>query len=418
MRAVWVVLRREYLERVRTKGFIISTLAVPLIIMGLMALSIFLGVRSERSEREMALLDLTGALGEQVASELGALGYSIELADPSEGTEPLDQRVEDDDLRAYVVLDDLTTSEGAFVYRSQDTPGSLFRALPERIVGETVLDIRLANTEDPAGLRQLLGGGELEFEALDEEAAVNEVADRVVPMVTGFAGAMLLYMTILIYGAYVLRSVMEEKRNRVVEIVISSIRPWELMLGKIVGVGAVGLTQLGIWAPFVSSLGLLAVPAVLGRVPAADLSDLGTVLPGPGVLILFLLFFVLGYFLYSALFATVGAMCSRDEDAQQAQFPVVMLLVVPLVLQMSSINGRGMAWIDWLALFPFFSPILMYPRAAAGTVPAWMVVAALVLMVLAVIATAWVAGRIYRVGILMQGKRPTLKELVRWVRAA
>lgn len=418
MRSVWVVLRREYLERVRTKGFIISTLAVPLIIMGLMALSIFLGVRSEQSEREMALLDLTGTLGEQVAAELGRLGYSIELVDPSEGTETLDQRVEDNELRAYLVLDDLTTSEGAFVYRSKDTPGRLFRALAQRIVGETVLDARLANTEDPAGLRQLLGGGELEFEALDEEAADNEVADRVVPMITGFAGAMLLYMTILIYGAYVLRSVMEEKRNRVVEIVISSIRPWELMLGKIVGVGAVGLTQLGIWVLFVSLLGLLAVPAVLASVPAANLSDLGAVLPGPGVLLLFLLFFVLGYFLYSALFATVGAMCSRDEDAQQAQFPVVMLLVVPLVLQMSSINGRGMAWIDWLALFPFFSPILMYPRAAAGAVPAWMVIASLVLMVLAVIATAWVAGRIYRVGILMQGKRPTLKELVRWVRAA
>ncbi len=418
MSQVWVVVRREYLERVRTKGFVIATLAVPLIMMGLMAFSIFMGVRSQQSEREMALVDYTGALGASVAADLDQAGWEIEVAEPSAGAAAeLERRLEDDEIQAYLILDDVTAAEGAFVYRSKDGPGRVFRAISERVVAEAALSARLAGMEDPAGLRQLLGGGELEFQALRDEDD-GEAVDEGVSLVVGFAGAFLLYITMLIYGAYVLRSVLDEKTNRVVEVVISSIRPWQLMLGKILGVGAMGLTQLGIWVAFVAVLALAGLPLAAARLPIENVDLLQAVLPGVGVLLLFLVYFVLGYFLYAALFAAVGAMCSREEEAQQAQFPLVMLLIVPLMLQMNTINGRGFEWIEWVALFPFFSPILMFPRAAAGTVPAWMTALSLLLMAAAIAGTAWVAGRIYRTGILMQGKRPTLKELVRWIRAS
>lgn len=418
MSQVWVVVRREYLERVRTKGFVIATLAVPLIMMGLMAFSIFMGVRSQQSEREMALVDYTGALGASVAADLDQAGWEIEVAEPSAGAAAeLERRLEDDEIQAYLILDDVTAAEGAFVYRSKDGPGRVFRAISERVVAEAALSARLAGMEDPAGLRQLLGGGELEFQALRDEDD-GEGVDEGVSLVVGFAGAFLLYITMLIYGAYVLRSVLDEKTNRVVEVVISSIRPWQLMLGKILGVGAMGLTQLGIWVAFVAVLALAGLPLAAARLPIENVDLLQAVLPGVGVLLLFLVYFVLGYFLYAALFAAVGAMCSREEEAQQAQFPLVMLLIVPLMLQMNTINGRGFEWIEWVALFPFFSPILMFPRAAAGTVPAWMTALSLLLMAAAIAGTAWVAGRIYRTGILMQGKRPTLKELVRWIRAS
>ena len=418
MNQVWVVVRREYVERVRTKGFIIATLAVPLMMMGLMAFSIFMGVQSNQSEREMALVDYTGVLGDSVAAGLEGVGYAIEVAAPSEaGVTELDQRLEDDEIAAYLILDDVTVSQGAFVYRSKDGPGRLFRALSERIVAEAALSARLAGVEDPAGLRQLLGGGELEFEALREEDEANGI-DEGVSIITGFAGAMLLYMSMLIYGSYVFRSVMDEKTNRVVEVVISSIRPGQLMLGKILGVGAMGLTQLGIWVAFVAALALAGLPLVASRFSMENIDQLLSVLPGVGILGLFLLYFLLGYFLYSALFAAVGAMCSREEEAQQAQFPLILLLGVPLMLQLSTINSRGFEWLNWVGLFPFFSPILIFPRAAAGTVPGWMTALSLVLMAAAIVCTAWVAGRIYRTGILMQGKRPTFKELVRWVRAA
>ena len=418
MNQVWVVVRREYVERVRTKGFIIATLAVPLMMMGLMAFSIFMGVQSNQSEREMALVDYTGVLGDSVAASLEGVGYAIEIAEPSEaGVTELDQRLEDDEIAAYLILDDVTVSQGAFVYRSKDGPGRLFRALSERIVAEAALSARLAGVEDSAGLRQLLGGGELEFEALREEDEASGI-DEGVSIITGFAGAMLLYLSMLIYGSYVFRSVMDEKTNRVVEVVISSIRPWQLMLGKILGVGAMGLTQLGIWVAFVAVLALAGLPLAASRFSMENIDQLLSVLPGVGILGLFLLYFLLGYFLYSALFAAVGAMCSREEEAQQAQFPLILLLGVPLMLQLSTINSRGFEWLNWVGLFPFFSPILIFPRAAAGTVPGWMTALSLVLMAAAIVCTAWVAGRIYRTGILMQGKRPTFKELVRWVRAA
>ena len=414
MRQVWVVLRREYLERVKTKGFIISTIAMPVILLGIMGLSVFMGVQAERSERDMALMDFTGLIGEEVASRMEAFGYDIEVVGRDVSLEEMDRRVLEDEIEGYILLDDLTVEEGTFAYRGKDSPGRIRSALLENVVVETVLERRLSFTESAVGVRELLSGRHLTFESIGEEQSDVE---RISGMATGIAGAFILYFTMLFYGAYVLRSVLDEKRNRVVEVVISALSPWRLLLGKVLGVGSMGLTQLGIWVACVALIGLLGVPMVVAAWPAVDMSQLAEFLPGVGSLVLLLVFFILGYFLYSSLFAAVGAMCSTEEEAQQAQFPVMMLLIVPFVLQMTSLEGRGPAWVDWAALFPFFSPILMYPRAVSGAVPWWMVALSLVFMAAAVVGTAWLAGRIYRVGILMQGKRPTLRELARWVRA-
>ena len=415
MRQVWVVLRREYIERVKTKGFIIATIAMPVLMIGLIGLSAFLSIQAERADRDLALVDLTGQLGESVAAGMQAVGYDIELVDRDVDLQEMDRRVNEDEIEAYVLLDDLTLQEGTFAYRGKEAPGTVRRALFENVVVETVLELRLSFAGSAEGLRGLLAGGRLSFESLGEERSELE---RVSGMATGFAGAFLLYFTMLFYGAYVLRSVLDEKRNRVVEVVVSSISPWRLMLGKILGVGSMGLTQVGIWVGCAALIGLLGVPMIAANWPAVDVGELSQLLPGPGPLGLLLVFFLLGYFLYSSLFAAVGAMCSTEEEAQQAQFPVMMLLIIPFILQMTSIEGSGLPWMDWAALFPFFSPIMMYPRAVVGAVPWWMVGTSLVLMAAALIGTAWVAGRIYRVGILMQGKRPTLRELVRWIRQA
>ncbi len=415
MRQVWVVLRREYIERVKTKGFIIATIAMPVLMIGLIGLSAFLSIQAERSERDLALVDLTGQLGETVAAGLEAVGYDVELVDSDVGLQEMDRRVTEDEIEAYVVLDDLTIQEGTFAYRGNEAPGRVRAALFENVVVETVLELRLSFAGNTAGLRELLAGGRLSFESLGEEQSEME---RVSGIATGFAGAFLLYFTMLFYGAYVLRSVLDEKRNRVVEVVVSSISPWRLMLGKILGVGSMGLTQVGIWVGCAALIGLLGIPMIAANWPAVDVGELSQLMPGAGSLGLLLVFFLLGYFLYSSLFAAVGAMCSTEEEAQQAQFPVMMLLIIPFILQMTSIEGSGLPWMDWAALFPFFSPIMMYPRAVVGAVPWWMVATSMVLMAAALIGTAWVAGRIYRVGILMQGKRPTLRELVRWIKQA
>lgn len=415
-RQVWAVLRREYVERVKTKGFIFSTIAIPVLMLGTIGLMTFMAVRAEQSERRMALVDHTGQVGEEVVRRMEAVGYDFEIVDAQTGMEEMDRRVLEDEIEGYVVLDDLTVREGAFAYRSKDSPGRTRRALLESVVVETVLELRLSATENGAGVRALLGGGRLRFAPLGdaERSEVEEVSG----IATGFAGIFILYLALLLYGAFVLRSVLDEKRNRVVEVVISALSPGRLMLGKILGVGSMGMTQLGIWAACAALIGLLGVPVLASSLPQADLGNLAEVLPGVGTLALLLVYFILGFFLYASLFAAVGAMCSTEEEAQQAQFPVMMLLIVPFMLQMFSLETDVFAWMDWAALFPFFSPIMMFPRAAAGAVPWWMVGLSLVFMAIAVGATAWVAGRIYRVGILMQGKRPTLRELVRWVREA
>jgi len=234
-----------------------------------------------------------------------------------------------------------------------------------------------------------------------------------------FAGTMLLYMVILLYAVAVMRATLEEKTGRIVEILVSSVRPGTLMLGKILGVGSVGLTQLAVWVAFGIVMLTLGLPALVAARPEmADPAFIAGALPGPGLAALFIALFLGGYFLYAAVYAAVGAMCSTEEEAQQAQFPVVMLLVVPVIFLMPIMENPNSTTAVVASFVPFFTPILMYARAGTGLIPLWQVLASLSLLYGAVLVVAWVAGRIYRVGILMQGKRPTLPELWRWVREA
>lgn len=262
-----------------------------------------------------------------------------------------------------------------------------------------------------------LAGGELEMVPINSEG--GGTGEGAPEFMGAFIGAMLLYMVILLYAVAVMRATMEEKTGGVVEILISSVRPWELMLGKILGVGSVGLTQLAVWI-FLGVLGLtMGLPAlVTARPEMLDPGFLRDALPGPGLSALFVALFLGGYFLYAALYAAVGAMCSTEEEAQQAQFPVVLLLVVPVLFLVHVIENPSSSTAVVASLVPFFSPILLYARVATGAVPAWQIGAALLLLLGGVLVVAWLAGRIYRVGILMQGKRPTLPEIWRWVREA
>jgi ABC-2 type transport system permease protein len=191
------------------------------------------------------------------------------------------------------------------------------------------------------------------------------------------------------------------------------------MLGKIIGVGSVGLTQLGVWILTGLLILTFGVPALVAARPdMADPEAIAQALPGVGLILLFLALFLGGYFLYAALYSAVGAMCSSEEEAQQANFPVVFLLITPIMVLMPIMEAPSAPWAVVMSMIPFFSPVLLYARAGAAAIPAWQIGVSLALLYLGVWGMAWVAGRIYRVGILMQGKRPTLPELWRWVREA
>jgi ABC-2 type transport system permease protein len=321
--------------------------------------------------------------------------------------------VADGDLGGFVLLDEETLSSGRAVMYGTSRPSAIRRLSLRSAITQAALEAQLESQGVDAAA--LLSGGELHVELLSGESAGIQEPQGIL----AFVGAFFLYMVILLYSVAVLRATLEEKTSRVVEIIISSMKPWHLMLGKIIGVGSVGLTQMAVWAVSAGLLVSLGLPAVMAARPEmAGLQQVAEVLPGVGQLALLLGFFLFGYFLFSGMYAAVGAMCSSDEEAQQAQLPVTMLVIIPAVLIAPIMEQPNSTWAVIMSLIPFFSPVLMWGRAVSGAAPAWQVGLSFLLMGAAIIAVAWVAGRIYRVGILMAGKRPTLPELWRWVREA
>jgi ABC-2 type transport system permease protein len=231
--------------------------------------------------------------------------------------------------------------------------------------------------------------------------------------------AILLFMAILLYGVNVMSSVLEEKRDRIVEILVSSLRPFQLMLGKVMGAGAVSFFQFLIWA--VSARVLITVRAPIARALGADATAAqNIVLPHVpfATLAVFMAFFLGGFLLYSAMFAAVGAMSSNEQEARQAQQPVTYLLMISYLSIIGMTNDPSSTFSKTLSVVPFTSPIATPVRWASGSMGMGELTLSLLMLAIAIVAVTWVAARIYRVGILMTGKRPTMKELVRWVRTA
>jgi ABC-2 type transport system permease protein len=415
MKIVLAVIRREYLQRVRNRWFILSTAGIPLLMIAGMAIPIIMEARSDARERVIVIVDQTGALYDDVVEGLGE-SFEVERVPYTQDViQELDERIAEGQIGGFLLLDDETMSAGNAVFRGNEKPGTVRRMRIQRAVVQSVLRSRLGETRsDEQGLDALLSGGDIQYVNLVEYGLAD--GEREAGMVAGFVGAFMLYMVILLYGVQVMRAVLEEKTTRIVEIIISTVKPWQLMLGKILGVGAVGLTQLAIWMLCLVLLATVGLPyLVVARPELLEVKELLDLLPIGGGIVLFLAFFVTGYFLYSSLYAAVAAMCSSDEEAQQSQLPVTMLLIVPMMFLAPTMEDPNGPLATWLSFVPFFSPVLMFPRYIGGA-PLWQVGLSLVLVALTVVAVAWVAGRIYRVGILMQGKRPTLPELMRWVR--
>ncbi len=414
MHNVWAVIRREYLQRVRSAWFILATIGAPIFMAGIMIVPAMMASNDRDAERDIAIVDGTGRLYERLAPKLLDAGWTVrEERWRADVVTELRAAADEGDLGGFLMLDDLTLETGEAVFYATDRPSTLRQVTMRGSIARSALEHQLELAEVDADA--LLGGGELQIELLSEEGAESGEPAFMV----AYIGAFFLYMVILLYAVSVMRATLEEKTSRIVEVIISSMKPWHLMLGKILGVGAVGMTQMAIWVVAGILIFASGIPMLVAMNPGmAELGSIREVLPGVGLLILFVGYFVFGFFMYSGLYAAVGAMCSTDEEAQQAQLPVLMLLVVPIIFVMGVIEDPGAPLAVVMSLIPVFSPILMWGRVAGGGVPAWQIGLSFVLMALAVVAIAWIAGRIYKVGILMAGKRPTLPELLRWVREA
>ena len=422
---IFAVIRREYVERVRTKAFWIATLLIPIFFFAILVVQIMVS-RKAGGERKLAVVDLTGKLYAPLAEELATQEKERKAKNPSAQVPhwALQQRPETGDLEttkevlrkevvakkldAYLVLAPALLEKDQVEYYS--TIVSEFVALGqlERTLGRLRMRQKIAARGLPPDLANELDK-RLDLKAF-KVTATGTAEEKGAGIIAAIVFFFLMYGTFFMYGAQVMRGVIEEKSSRIVEVIIASLRPTELMLGKIIGIGLVGLTQYAAWSLVAMNLSLPAIAQSLAS------SEIGAPRIPVSMLAYFVLFFILGYFLYASVYTAIAAPFNTDQEAQQlAMIPMVLIVsciaVYPAVLN----NPNGPIAVA-ASLFPFTASLTMFLRTAIAEVPAWQVGLSVLLLIVTTIGVAWTAGRIYRVGILMYGKKPTIPEIIRWVR--
>lgn len=414
MDRLFAVIRREYVERIRSKWFLVSTLLAPILLVGAALIPTFLVNRQLQKGLDVSVVDETGAvlpeLLETEPFESGRFRYiPPPETDPTEALRILRRRVEDGALSGYIHIpaDMLDSTRAQFWSRDASTVLTTELRSAVGTATQRVLARRLGLA--PAVAQRLTRPVDLENYRLTEEGVTRE---RGQTEATAWVLAFLIYMVVLMYGAMMLRAAVAEKTNKMVEIILSSIRPWQLMLGKTVGVGAVGLTQVAVW---LSVIATVAIYAATGQA-VAGLDILKNLPIGPDTLLLFASLFLTGYFLYAGVYAAVGAIATTEQEAAQLQIPVTVMAVVPILVLPAVLNNPGATSSVILSWVPFFAPVLYLARYVMGATAVWETPIVFVLIIAAVGLVAWLGGRIYRVGLLMTGKRPTLPELYRWIR--
>ncbi|HEY7180893.1 MAG TPA: ABC transporter permease [Blastocatellia bacterium] len=411
------VIKREYLTRVRSKGFIIGTILSPLIMSSFIVVPFLIGRSARQENYQIVALDQSGdaKLFERLTLALsptkpGQPRYEL-LREEIGSQEQLDarrqalsKRIADKQLDGYLILPpDALRQEEIKFYAKNSTDfanrgqlqGALRNAISDRRMALAGLDAeRIHNLMRTVDLTVVNARGESE-------------GGRVM---VAFILVIFIYITVLLYGMTVMRGVIEEKQSRIIEVLLASVRPFDLLLGKVLGIGLVGLTQYAVWA--VSGLALSAVAAG-GAIMVAgfDMPKIPV-----SLMIFFITYYLLGYFLYAALYAMIGAMVSSEDDGQQLVLPVTMTFALSFIISTMALqNPNGLA-VTILSLIPFFGPSLMFLRIALGAAPAWQIATSIILFVLTIVAVTWIAAKIYRVGVLMYGKRPTLPDLARWLK--
>jgi ABC-2 type transport system permease protein len=423
MRKIWVVIRREFVEKVRNKWFIVSTVLGPVLMAVIVVLPILMAERGGR-RRQITVIDVAG---DDFANRLvdvfngpaplSAVLLEVEVAALESTTDSLNAVVGEKQLDGYLIVSGEAVEDGHVEYRGANVSSFADMQLLERLIRETVLAERLGRIGvDPEQVAQAQIPVRMRTVSIRGGRVTDESGESA--FILAYAVWILLYVGILLYGVQVLGSVVEEKTSRIVEVLVSSLRPFQLLAGKVIGVGAVGLFQFLIWG--LSAWVLFKRRDLVMELAGVD-AAVGQSFPLPEVslatLLIVLTYFLLGYFLYAAMFAAVAAMSNSEAEARQAQTPVVMLLIVPVILMLGILQQPDGALAITLSLIPFCSPIAMPVRWAAATVPFTELALSIVLLVVGLLLVTWVAARIYRVGILMYGKRPRPRELLRWIRA-
>lgn len=435
MKKLGIIIRREYLTRVTRRSFIIATFLTPL---GFALLFVVVGVIfSYKSDdvSKVAILDYDNILDGSIKDEQN-LFFKFE----DKSLDEMRNTLPDTDYDGILVLpplkDVLAGRYTGFYYSEKQPAPDIEMAIKNRL-GEAVRDYKIKSLQlDPKQLAALDTRIELDPEPLKQGGQDASVMTSAIASAIGFIMGIIMYMAVFIYGMMIMRSVMEEKTTRIVEVMISSVRPFELMLGKIIGVGAVGLTQFAIWAiliPLISIGASLAfgmdaesmnasanmsaaeidpddMQAMIG-LAMHEISSINWWFMIPA----FVFYFLGGYFLYASMFAAVGSAMGDDlGEGQSLTIPITIPVLLAFYIMMAAVQAPNSSMAVWSSIFPLFSPIVMPARLAFGP-PLWEIALSMVLLAAASVFFVWLSGRIYRVGILMYGKKVTLKELGKWM---
>ncbi|MBI2212277.1 MAG: ABC transporter permease [Acidobacteria bacterium] len=448
MNKMLAVLKREYLQAVRKKSFIIITLTMPVLMGALMFIPSILAVRGI-GEKKIVIVDGTGRLEAAVTkpreappkkeSDKGALEkevsrtkarnqamprFTIEYvnaagSDPKKVAEPqfarLDGRKVGDEKKVDGVLvipgDVFENRDATMSYYSRSSTDVIAQERLGRTVNDEVQRTRLTSRGiAEAELETVLD--RVDLDAVQLTSSGEEKTGGELNFLVGFLFAALLLIPSLVYGMEVMRGIVQEKTDRVVEVLISSLTPMQLLSGKILGLAAVGLTQLTVWI----LMGVIAAVATGGAAAAAGFNAFQFLRPEIGAY--FAVFFILGYLLYVCFYAIAGAVCNSEKEAQQFVQPVMLVLMIPWFLMMPIIMNPESKLSVGLSLFPLFAPITMFVRVLVSEPPFWHVALSIVLSVGAIYGLFWLTAKIFRIGILSYGKRPTIPELWKWTKVA
>jgi ABC-2 type transport system permease protein len=450
MRKFLAVVKHEYRKIVLKWAFLIGTLLLPFV-MSLFAIvpAIIFSLKGEPTR--IAIVDPTGKIApriqenlspekvaekaartareqmsnismsqqeqirrgsEQVGANFIFIKYDAGGKTPDEVRSALIKSISDDMLDAYLIVPDNVDSPNAvFEFRSRKAQDFVSTGSFEEAVNDAVRSQRLSDANiSEAKLLELGQKVELDKKGLDERGAERD-SDGV--MAASFVIGLMIYITLAIYGQAIMAAVVEEKETRIAEILFSSTRPFTLMLGKLVGVGLAGLTQLAIWLG--SVLALIAIIA-----SQASIAELLPKLPqiSPLMVVYFFIFFVLGYFIYASIFALIGSIVTTVQEGGQFAFPPIMIMLIGFYFSFVVIRDPNSSLSFWVSIAPFFAPITMPVRILAETPPFWQIGLAIIVNAAAIAALVWLAARVYRTGMLMYGKRASIPEVWKWIRAS
>ncbi|MFC2131861.1 ABC transporter permease [Bacteroidota bacterium] len=426
---IFTIIRHEYLTKTKTKGFVIGTILAPLAIIIVISVIVFVTILSnDIGIKKIAVLDKSGLIGQNLVNADTARYY---LTDKPK--EELTEMVFSEQIDGFLYIPENLLEENIATVYTRGGGGITFIQKIQSLVSYFTRVERLKKEGlEPEVIDIVQRNVKIETEKITEEGIEKDYTESYAFLgyILGFA----IYMFMFIYGSFVSRGVIEEKANRIIEVIASSAKPFEIMMGKVVGIGLVGLTQILFW--IILSVGLIYAgqPILMHFLSDPQMMAQGmmtsdqmqaqaqfAMLKGfisPGIIVAFIFYFLSGYFLFSTLFAGIGSAVDHEQDAQQLMMPVSMLIIIPMLFIFVVMSNPDSVLSVILSLIPFFAPILMTVRIAATEVPVWQLVSSVVLIISTFIFAVWVASRIYRVGILMYGKKPSLKDLIKWIRLA